>query len=105
MESTLCDRSPVVTPKLVFEEILGTKARCKILKFLIQVPGMEAHISAIGVKTGLNHITVVKDLDFLVAIGFIQKKEFGRIKIYRFRDENVKAAAVKELIKFWETSL
>lgn len=106
MESTLCNHSPVtVEPKLIFEEIFGTKARCKILKYLIQQPGMETNISAIVRETGLNHITTMKDLEYFLAIGFVQKKEFGRIKVFQFRDENIKAAAIMNLLKFWEEPL
>ena len=33
---------------------------------------------------------------------FIQEKRYGRIKIYRFKDENMKARSLKNLISFWE---
>jgi Fic family protein len=90
------------SPKLRLEDVLGTKAKYKILTYLIRVPGMEANISSIVNATKLNHITASADLEYLEKIGFVQRKEFGRIKIYRFRDENQRAAALIHLIAFWE---
>jgi predicted transcriptional regulator len=86
---------------LIFEEVLSSKSRCKIIKQLAQEN--EMNISRIVFNTGLNHVTVRKDLAFFSHIGFIQEKQFGRIKIYRFRDENAKANALKHLIQFWES--
>lgn len=90
-------------PRLNFEEIFSSKSKCKILKLL--VIENEVNISKIVTQTNLNHMTVKKDLDFFKQIGFVQEKIFGRIKIYRFRDENLKAKALKHLIEFWESDV
>ena len=86
--------------KIAFEDILSSKGRVKILKLLAL--NSEMNISNIVKKAGLNHSSVKKHLIFLKKIDFIQEKQFGRIRIYRYRLENLKARALKNLIVFWE---
>ena len=83
-----------------FEEILSSKGRVKILKLLAL--NNEMNISSIVSKAGLNHKSVKNHLIFLKGIDFVQEKQFGRIKIYRYKLENLKARALKNLIVFWE---
>jgi predicted transcriptional regulator len=87
--------------KLIFEDIFSSKSKCKILKLLAKEN--ELNISKIATQTNINHIIVKRNLEFFSQIGFVQEKIFGRIKIYRFRDENLKARAFKHLIEFWES--
>lgn len=85
---------------LKIEEVLGSKARLKILKLLAYKD--ELNISSIIEKTHLNHSIVSDHLNSLERIGLIQEKRFGRIKIYRYRMENYKAKGLKKLIEIWE---
>jgi hypothetical protein len=94
-------QSALTEIKFYFEDVLANKSRCKIIKIL--AIKNELNISKIVSETNLNHITVKKDLDYFISIGFVQEKIFGRIRIYRFRDENGKANALKHLIQFWES--
>ncbi|MGQ4873761.1 MAG: ArsR/SmtB family transcription factor [Promethearchaeia archaeon] len=82
------------------ECVLGSKARLKILKVLAL--NEELNISLIINKTRLNHTNAIKHLNFLKSLNLIQEKKFGRIKIYRFKDENIKARSFKILVKIWE---
>jgi len=84
------------------EEILGSKARVKILKVLAQKE--ELTISLIIKETKLNYSNVTKHLNYLKKSGLIQEKNFGRIKIYRYRSENIKARSLKKFIEIWEGS-
>lgn len=86
--------------KIAFEDILSSKGRVKILKLLALKN--EMNISNIVKKTGLNHSSVKDHLIFLKDIDFIQEKQFGRIRIYRYKLENLKARALKNLIVYWE---
>ena len=72
------------------EDLLGSKARIKILKVLAL--NDELNISLIISKTKLNHSNVIKHLNFLKSFNLIQEKKFGRIKIYRYKSENIKAS-------------
>ena len=82
------------------EDLLGSRARIKILKSLAL--NGELNISLIISKTRLNHSNVLKHLNLLESYNLIQKKKFGRIKIYRYKDENIRARSLKKFIQIWE---
>lgn len=86
--------------KHLIEELLGSKARLKILKTLAL--NEELNISLIISKTKLNHANVLKHLNFLKSVNLIQEKKFGRIRIYRYKTENIKARSLKNFIEIWE---
>ncbi len=86
--------------KIDIEDIFASKGRTKIIKIL--AINNETNISNIVKLTGLNHSSVKIHLNFLNKVNIIEEKCFGRIKIYRFKDENIKANAIKKLIEFWE---
>lgn len=82
------------------EDLLGSKARIKILKTL--AINNELNISLIISITKLNHSNVIKHLNILKSFNLIQEKKFGRIKIYRYKIENIKARSLKKFIEIWE---
>ncbi|TFG21822.1 MAG: ArsR family transcriptional regulator [Promethearchaeota archaeon] len=82
------------------ENVLGSRARMKILKTLAK--NGELSISQVIKNTNLNHSCVIKHLDFLQKLSLIQEKNFGRIKILRFKSENLKAKSFKKFIEIWE---
>ena len=82
------------------EDIFSSRGRAKIIKLLALRD--ELNISKIVDLTGLNHLSVKTHLFFFKEINFVQEKKFGRIRIYRFKTENLKAKALKNLIQFWE---
>jgi len=82
------------------EDIFSSRGRTKIIKLLALRD--ELNISKIVDLTGLNHLSVKTHLFFFKEINFVQEKKFGRIRIYRFKTENLKAKALKNLIQFWE---
>jgi len=84
----------------LIEDLLGSRARVKILKSL--AINEELTISLIIKKTKLNHVSVSKHLDYLKIYDLVQEKKFGRIKIYRFKLENIKARSLKNFIEIWE---
>ncbi|MFX0032685.1 MAG: winged helix-turn-helix domain-containing protein [Candidatus Hodarchaeota archaeon] len=83
-----------------FEKIFGSKARIKILRTLSL--NYELSISQIIKKTRLNHSCVLKHLNYLKSVNLIHEKQFGRIKIYRYKIENFKAKSLKMFIEIWE---
>ena len=82
------------------EDLLGSKARIKILKVLALHE--ELNISLIISMTKLNHSIVLKHLNLLKSFNLIQEKKFGRIRIYRYKFENIKARSLKKFIEIWE---
>ncbi|MFW9864903.1 MAG: ArsR/SmtB family transcription factor [Candidatus Thorarchaeota archaeon] len=86
--------------KYLIENLLGSKARVKILKVLAL--NKELTISLIINKTKLNYSNVAKHLNYLKNLNLIQEKKFGRIKIFRYKEENIKAYSFKKFIDIWE---
>jgi predicted transcriptional regulator len=85
------------------ENLLGSRARIKILKVLAL--NQELSISQIIKITKLNHASVKSHLGCLKSYNLIQEKIFGRIKIYRYKIENVRAKSLKTFIQIWEGDL
>ncbi|TKJ21961.1 MAG: ArsR family transcriptional regulator [Promethearchaeota archaeon Loki_b32] len=86
--------------KNLIEDLMGSRARVKVLKTLAL--NGELAISQIIRKTRLNHTCVLKHLNYLKMMDLIQEKKFGRIKIFRYKMENMKARSLKKLIDIWE---
>ena len=82
------------------EDLLGSRARIKILKLLALK--QELTISQIIKTTHLNHSSVKHHLTYLKSNNLVQEKVFGRIKIYRYNSENVRARSLKKFIDIWE---
>ena len=82
------------------EDLLGSRARVKILKAL--TIHEELTITLLIKKTRLNHTNVRKHLDYLKTVGLVEEKAFGRIKLFRYKLENMKARAFKNLIEIME---
>jgi DNA-binding transcriptional ArsR family regulator len=81
------------------EEILSSKGRIKIIRMLLK--NGELNISEIVKLTKLNHNSVVQHLDLLKRAGFVYEKDFGRIRIYHIRNENLIVKAMRSLISLW----
>ena len=93
----------IVKENFNIENILGSKARIKILKLL--AINQELSISQIIKKSRLNHACVKTHLNHLKSLNLIQEKVFGRIKIYRYKTENIRANSLKKFIEIWEGEL
>ena len=77
-------------------------SRTKIIRILIL--NEELNISRIIKMTKLNHKSVLNHLEILVAMNLVQEKSFGRIKIYRYKDEVRKNLIIKEMVLFLENN-
>lgn len=88
--------------KLPIEDVFQSKGRIKILKILAKEG--ELNISEIARRAHINHNSTRYHLNFLVKANVIQEKKFGRIRIYRFRIENIRVRAIKNLFEIWENS-
>ena len=85
------------------EDVLSSKGRVKIMQVLAK--HNELNISEIARRSQLNHSTAISHLRFLEKAGLVQKKIFGRIRIYRFRLENLRAKGIKSLFDLWDETL
>jgi len=82
------------------ETLLGSRAKIKILKTL--AVNNELSITQIIRNTRLNHSSVITHLNHLKMLNLVQEKNFGRIKIFRYKNENIRAKSLKKFIEIWE---
>ncbi|NWF86612.1 winged helix-turn-helix transcriptional regulator [Candidatus Bathyarchaeota archaeon] len=82
------------------EDVFSSKLRIKIVKLLMQMG--ELNISEIARRLGINHNAASKHLQVLEEEGVLQQKVFGRIRLYRIKENSPKAKAVQNLIEIWE---
>ncbi len=86
--------------KYLLEDLLGSRARVKILKIIANEG--EINVSALIRKAKVNHKNAQKHLKYLKEVKLVEQKNFGRIKIFRFKKENVKAKSFKCFLAIWE---
>jgi len=81
--------------------VFSSKGRVKILRILVEIG--ELNISEIARRAKLNYTTTNQHLEILETSGIVKHKNFGRIRIFRFNNENPRAKSIKELIEEWNT--
>ena len=86
--------------EVTFEELFCSKARNRIIKILAERG--ELNISKIIKEANLNHTMAETHLEFLKETGLIQEKRFGRIRIFRFKQESPKARGIINFISLME---
>lgn len=84
------------------ELLFSSRGRIKIIRLLAECG--ELNISEIARRTQLNHSTTRRHLQFLERARIVQEKTFGRIRIYRYKVENLRALALRRFIELWEKS-
>ena len=90
------DKGAIIVP---VEEILSSKGRIRIINMLLK--NEELNVSEIVRLTRLNHNSVLQHLDLLKRAGLVHEKDFGRIRIYSIRSENLIVKAMKSFISLW----
>jgi predicted transcriptional regulator len=83
------------------ETVFSSKGRVKILKILVEIG--ELNISEIARRAKLNYTTTNQHLQILETSGIVRHKNFGRIRIFRFNNDNPRAKSIKELIEEWNS--
>jgi DNA-binding transcriptional ArsR family regulator len=72
----------------------------KILTILAKIG--ELNISEIARRAGLNYSTTNQHLQTLEYHKLVRHKTFGRIRIFRYNEENPRAIMIRQLIELWE---
>jgi predicted transcriptional regulator len=85
---------------VAIEEVFSSKGRVKILRILSEIG--ELNISEIARRAGLNYATTNQHLQILEDCTLIRHKTFGRIRIFRYNDENPRARMIRQLIELWD---
>lgn len=86
---------------MAIETVFSSKGRVKILRILVEIG--ELNISEIARRAKLNYTTTNQHLEILETSGIVKHKNFGRIRIFRFNNENPRAKSIKELIEEWDS--
>ena len=82
------------------EDVFSSKGRVKILRILSEIG--ELNISEIARRAGLNYTTTNQHLQVLENYKLVCHKTFGRIRIFRYNEENLRAIKIRQLMEFWE---
>ena len=88
-----------VSSRIPIEELFSSRGRIKIIKELADTH--ELNISELCRRVGLNHSTTKAHLNVLIDSGLVEEKVFGRIKIYRYRIEDLRARSLRNLFDIW----
>lgn len=87
--------------KIGIEDLFSSRGRIKILKEL--AVSNELNISELCRRVNLNHSSTKSHLEVLLQSGLIEEKIFGRIKIYRYKIEDLRARSLRSLFDIWES--
>ena len=82
------------------EDVFSSRGRVRILRILAEIG--ELNISALARRAGLNYGTASEHLRVLEEAGLVRHKSFGRIRIFRFNDGDVRAGLIRRLVEVWE---
>ncbi|MFB0567452.1 MAG: ArsR/SmtB family transcription factor [Candidatus Bathyarchaeia archaeon] len=85
---------------LPIEDVLSSKGRVRILRILADIG--ELNISEIARRAGLNYATTNQHLKVLEDHQLVKHKKFGRIRIFRYNEENPRARMIKRLMELWD---
>ncbi|NIV44828.1 ArsR family transcriptional regulator [Candidatus Bathyarchaeota archaeon] len=79
--------------------MFSSKGRVRILRILADIG--ELNISEIARRAGLNYATTNQHLRALESHQLVTHKKFGRIRIFRYNEENPKARMIRQIVELW----
>jgi DNA-binding transcriptional ArsR family regulator len=85
---------------MAIEDVFSSKGRVKILRVLSEIG--ELNISEIARRAGLNYATTNQHLELLENNKLVRHKTFGRIRIFRYNDQNRRALLIRHLMENWD---
>jgi len=85
---------------LPIEDVLSSKGRVRILRILADIG--ELNISEIARRARLNYATTNQHLKVLEDHQLVKHKRFGRIRIFRYNEENPRARMIRQLMELWD---
>ncbi len=85
---------------MAIEDVFSSKGRVKILRILSEIG--ELNISEIARRAGLNYTTTNQHLELLENNKLVRHKTFGRIRIFRYNEQNRRALLIRDLMENWD---
>jgi len=83
------------------EDVFSSKGRTRLLKVLAEVG--ELNITEIVRRAGLNYTAASRHLKALRAMGLVEEKTFGKIRILSLKQEDPRAEAIRTLVCSWHS--
>lgn len=81
------------------ERVLSSSGRIRILTLLSQVE--ELHLTEIAKRTEQSYSSTERHLDDLSALGIVEERDYGRVRVFRLNRANNWARLVQEMILKW----
>jgi predicted transcriptional regulator len=89
-----------VSLKVKVEDLLSSRGRVKVIKTILKYG--ETNITKIVRESGLNHRTVKNHLEFLVKIGLVNERSYGRVKLYSINYKSPQVLVLKDILLTFE---
>lgn len=107
------DESPTITPPSGIDVVLGSKARIRVVRLLVELPDKEFTGREMARLLGTSHSTVLDALRGLAGGGLVNERVLGRAHVFRvnrdhylfetlatfFGSERTKAREITDLIR------
>lgn len=107
------DESPTIAPPSGLDEVLGSAARTRVARLLVELPDKEFTGREVARLLGMSHSTVLGALRVLTDRGLVHERALGRAHVFRvnrgyflyntlaslFRSERRQAREVVDLIR------
>ncbi|MFB6470520.1 MAG: ArsR family transcriptional regulator [Vulcanisaeta sp. AZ3] len=77
------------------EEVFSSRIRVRVVRKLIQYK--EINITKLTKDLGLNHRIIEQHINALKNLGIVEEKRFGRIRIIRLVENDVRVMAIERL--------
>ncbi|MHA1480565.1 MAG: ArsR/SmtB family transcription factor [Candidatus Thorarchaeota archaeon] len=87
--------------RITVEDLFSSKGRVKVLEEL--AISKELLISELCRRIRLNHSSTKSHLRVLIAAGLVEEKKHGRIRLYRYRIEDLRARSLKNFFDLWRS--
>ena len=91
----------MTTPRINITDLLSSRIRTRIIHSLAKHE--ELNISAICKDAKINNVAAKKHLTQLVAWNIAEEKRFGRIRIYRLKQEIAEVNALIRIFQLWDS--
>ncbi|MEB3773484.1 MAG: ArsR family transcriptional regulator [Desulfurococcales archaeon] len=79
------------------EEVFGSRGRIRVFKYLLEEG--YANISRIARETRLHYKIVRKYLEEFKALGLVEERRYGRLRIYALNLSDPRIGALKDLLR------
>jgi len=85
------------------EEVLSSSGRIRILSLLSRVE--ELHVTEIAKRTEQSYSATERHLRALGKADVVEERDYGRVRIFKLRLDNLRVKMLRDLILQWDRGL